>query len=300
MKPLVSIIIPTYNRAHVISETLECVSLQDYPNWECIIVDDGSTDITEEIVKKHVDKDSRFQFKQRPPTRPKGASSCRNIGMETARGEYLQFLDSDDLVSPNKLTDQIAVLVQSKPLTIATCKWGRFNVISDLKTREGFKTYQDFNRGADLLLSFGKYNEFFPVMAYLIPKASIKLVGQWNESLNNNDDGEFFTRVLLNTNTVVFVSTAAVYYRENPNEAKLSSLNTKDKILSAIKSWKLIENHILKSKGLKKTLYVENAKKYILSQIIKKDFKIVLKNSLFFKNQLLEKLSVNKLIKKLF
>ncbi|RXG24895.1 glycosyltransferase family 2 protein [Leeuwenhoekiella aequorea] len=95
-KPLVSILIPTYNRAHLIGETLDSVLAQTYENWECIVVDDGSTDSTAELLASYVQKDARFQYHQRPSNRLKGASSCRNFGAEKADGEYFIFLDSDD------------------------------------------------------------------------------------------------------------------------------------------------------------------------------------------------------------
>ena len=78
MKPLVSIIIPTYNRAHLIAETLDSIIAQTYTNWECIVVDDGSTDPTDELMETYCKKDSRFQYYHRPKNRPKGANACRN------------------------------------------------------------------------------------------------------------------------------------------------------------------------------------------------------------------------------
>lgn len=85
-QPLVSIIIPTYNRAHLIGETLDSVLAQIYTNWECIVVDDGSTDSTAELLAFYVEKDSRFQYHHRPKDRLKGANACRNYGFELSRG----------------------------------------------------------------------------------------------------------------------------------------------------------------------------------------------------------------------
>ena len=95
--PLVSIIIPTYNRAHLIGETLDSVLAQTYTNWECIVVDDGSTDGTDKLIIAYCEKDARLQYFKREIL-PKGASHCRNIGLEKASGEYCMFLDSDDLL----------------------------------------------------------------------------------------------------------------------------------------------------------------------------------------------------------
>jgi len=104
--PLVSIIIPTYNRAHLIGETLDSVLAQTYSNWECIVVDDGSTDETDKLMVSYCEKDYRFQYSKREIL-PKGASHCRNIGLEKAKGNYCIFLDSDDILISNCLDNRI-------------------------------------------------------------------------------------------------------------------------------------------------------------------------------------------------
>jgi glycosyltransferase involved in cell wall biosynthesis len=97
---MISIIIPMYNRATLVGETLDSVFAQTYADWECIVVDDGSTDNSVEVVQKYVDKDSRFKLLIRPEDRIKGAPTCRNIGFENSRGELIVFFDSDDILSP--------------------------------------------------------------------------------------------------------------------------------------------------------------------------------------------------------
>lgn len=109
MRNKVSIIIATYNRAHLILETLESVCAQTYTNWECIIVDDGSTDNTEEIVTDLVSKDGRFIFLNRPSERPKGPNAARNFGIENSTGEYVLSLDSDDWILPEHLELKVEV-----------------------------------------------------------------------------------------------------------------------------------------------------------------------------------------------
>ncbi|MGF1555896.1 glycosyltransferase family 2 protein [Paucihalobacter sp.] len=97
-QPLVSIIIPTYNRAHLIGETLDSVLAQTYTNWECIVVDDGSTDKTDAKVHYYVNQDSCFKYVLRPERKPKGANACRNYGLEICNGDLIMFLDSDDIL----------------------------------------------------------------------------------------------------------------------------------------------------------------------------------------------------------
>jgi glycosyltransferase involved in cell wall biosynthesis len=110
---LLSIIIPTFNRAHLIGETLDSIALQTYQNWECIVVDDGSTDNSEEILSNYLKKDNRFKYLKRPQIKPKGANSCRNIGLENAKGNYIVFFDSDDLMTPDHLEIKLSSIIKN-------------------------------------------------------------------------------------------------------------------------------------------------------------------------------------------
>lgn len=110
MEPLVSIIIPTYNRAHLIKETLNSILAQSYINWECIIVDDGSKDNINKILEAYLTKDKRFSYYQRPNTHKKGPSGCRNYGFSLSRGAYINWFDSDDIMMSQKLQTEINLL----------------------------------------------------------------------------------------------------------------------------------------------------------------------------------------------
>jgi|APSaa5957512535_1039671.scaffolds.fasta_scaffold52141_2 glycosyltransferase involved in cell wall biosynthesis len=101
--PIISVIVPTYNRANILCETLDSILCQTYENFELIVVDDGSTDNTEEVVKKY--NDLRLHYIKTEnwggPARP------RNIGIQISKGEYIAFCDDDDLWLPHKLESQI-------------------------------------------------------------------------------------------------------------------------------------------------------------------------------------------------
>jgi len=118
-KDLVSIIIPAFNRADVLAETMNSFLAQTYKQWECIIVDDGSTDDTETIVKNLSQKDSRFQFHKRPNNRAKGANACRNYGFEVSQGEFINWFDSDDIAAPGFLSEKVAMLQKDGTLDMA-------------------------------------------------------------------------------------------------------------------------------------------------------------------------------------
>ena len=120
-QPLVSIIIPTFNRAHLIGETLDSVLAQTYQNWECIVVDDGSTDHTADVMQMYCSKDSRFQYHHRPKDRLQGGNGARNYGFEISNGEYINWFDSDDVMCDEKLQIQIGSL-ESSSYNFSVCQ----------------------------------------------------------------------------------------------------------------------------------------------------------------------------------
>ena len=114
--PLISIIVPVYNREALIRETLRSIANQSYINFQCILVDDQSTDRTVEIIKDFIIQENRFELIERPSTEQKGAPTCRNIGLNRARGEFIQFFDSDDILLPTALEDKLRPLMEDSEL----------------------------------------------------------------------------------------------------------------------------------------------------------------------------------------
>ncbi len=116
-KKKISVVVPAYNQGAFLAETLDSVWAQTYENWECIIVNDGSTDNTEDIALAYCKKDKRFVYVKKENG---GLSSARNAGLEVAKGDYIQFLDSDDLIHPNKFEKQVA-LAQEQQADVIVC-----------------------------------------------------------------------------------------------------------------------------------------------------------------------------------
>ena len=115
--PLISVVIPAYNAELFLDETLESVLSQTYENWECIIVNDGSTDSTESVAKKWCEKDSRFRLTNKENG---GLSSARNWGIKESKAEYIAFLDADDILTPDSLEVRINVLIEQNVDLVAT------------------------------------------------------------------------------------------------------------------------------------------------------------------------------------
>lgn len=286
--PLVSIIIPSFNRAALLPETLNCLLSQIYSNWECIIVDDGSTDNTKQVVSNYITTDLRFSYYERPSDKPKGANACRNYGFEKSKGVFIQFLDSDDLLSVNKLKVQVETFIQKPSTSVVTCKYGFFkNEIKQVNIKENEAYYNNFNTGYNLLNAFGIKGGYFPVHVYLVKREIIKMAGKWNETLVVNQDGEFFSRVLLNANTVVFVHNAIVYYRlDSGNNTSTTKFPNKNE--GRIYSWRLINQNIHEKVNVKNALYVKKAKDIMFKNMFRDDAKVIYKNGFFFKKQLLK------------
>ena len=115
--PLISVVISAYNAEQFLDETLESVLSQTYENWECIIVNDGSTDSTESVAKKWCEKDSRFRLTIKENG---GLSSARNWGIKESKAEYIAFLDADDILTPDSLEVRINVLIEQNVDLVAT------------------------------------------------------------------------------------------------------------------------------------------------------------------------------------
>jgi glycosyltransferase involved in cell wall biosynthesis len=286
MSSKVSIIIPTFNRAHLIQETLDSVFDQLYINWECIIVDDGSFDNSIAIINFYVKKDNRFKLIIRPNHRIKGASTCRNIGVANSTGNFIQFLDSDDLLSPNKISEQIKLLEYCSENVISTCKWGRFSInLKDSNILENLATYETFDNPLLFLDALSISKGYFPPNAYLIKADLVKKVGLWNEHLTINDDGEFMMRVIANTEKIYFASDAIAYYRHT-NTTNLSNYNNKENVNDAIYSWKIVDSY-LKIRFKEDVISYVEIMKSVLYNNVKNSFpELIFKHEYFFKKQL--------------
>ena len=148
----VSIVIPNYNRETLIGETLDSIISQTYDNWECIIVDDGSTDSSLAVIEDYVKNESRLQLVQRDATQPKGANSCRNIGLRSATGDYIIYFDSDDLMTNDHLEKKISFVVNGG-LDYAVFKSKHFNQPEDEDEYIDYSYYQKYDFTADNYLT---------------------------------------------------------------------------------------------------------------------------------------------------
>ncbi|MDB5137153.1 MAG: hypothetical protein JWP37_3756 [Mucilaginibacter sp.] len=237
-RSLVSIIIPAYNSEKHLAETISSALDQTWPNKEIIIVDDGSTDHSLSIAKNFESEIVKVLYQKN-----KGASAARNKGLQEAKGLFIQFLDADDLLSPDKITAQVEILDQN-PGKIAVCRTIHFidgtNYSDAIPTNNEDDFLFDDNDTAHFLINllggFKETGSMIGVHAWLTPRDVIDKIGPWNEELTLDDDGEFFSRVLLSSNGVIRTTGFSYYRKYKHATVTLSSQQNRKAIESAFKS----------------------------------------------------------------
>jgi glycosyltransferase involved in cell wall biosynthesis len=190
MKPLVSIVIPTKNRRDLLRETIDSVVSQTYVNWEAIVVDDGSEDHTGEMIQSIAAADQRVRYVHRE-SRPAGASTCRNTGLSSARGEYVVFLDSDDLLAPACLERRVQVMEQNPKIDFAVFLARMFHTLPG----DGKYLWNHFTTEDDLD-RFLRLDAPWPTCGPLWRKTSLARIGSWEERALSAQDWEFHIRAI--------------------------------------------------------------------------------------------------------
>lgn len=188
-QPLVSIIIPTYNRAHLIGETLDSVLAQTYQNWECIVVDDGSTDDTDKVMAIYCAKDSRIQYQHRPQDRLPGGSAARNYGFEISKGEYIQWFDDDDIMMSSYITLKIDKFMDDIQFVICSGTY----VDENLK----FLKHIQYKNPINLFKDYTLWNIRILTPSVLFSKKFLMNKNLFNLSLQRGQEAEFFARIFF-------------------------------------------------------------------------------------------------------
>lgn len=191
MSGKVSIITPSFNRAYIIGETANSIFNQTYPNWEWVIVDDGSTDNSWELIQNYAKHDPRVKVYQRD-REPKGACVCRNTAVEKCTGDYLIFLDTDDLLAPYCLEQRVRAIEENNecdfvifPMLIFKNKPHDLNILWNIETDE------------DDLSRILKGDPICQGTGTIWRKPAFQRVGMWKEDLMLWQDIELHMRSLL-------------------------------------------------------------------------------------------------------
>ena len=224
MRPEIAIVMPNFNRADTIGESIESVISQEFRDWELIIVDDGSTDESWELIQAYCRKDPRIKAFKRD-SGPKGPSRCRNIGVGETDAVYLIFLDSDDLLAVDCLHNRINCMQASPHLDMAIFPAGEFDV-STGGIRKLYKQLPDDIH--ELIRSFLRCEPPFVVFSPIWRTSFFKMQGGFNEQLTIMEDPELHLRSLLSGPQLQIDpgATPDAFYRKHSfNEAKKAYFN---------------------------------------------------------------------------
>ena len=225
MKPLVSILVPAFNARQWIADTLRSALAQTWEHKEIIVVDDGSSDQTLAIARRFESKNVKVVTQ-----RNQGAAAARNTAFSLCGGDYIQWLDADDLLDPDKIARQMEALEQSQARRILlSSAWGRFIYRCDRAEFVPTALWADLSP-MEWLLRKMELNIYMQTATWLVSRELTEAAGPWDTNLLGDDDGEYFCRVLLASDATRFVPTAKVYYRES-GACGLSYLGQSDRKL---------------------------------------------------------------------
>ena len=208
MLPLVSILIPAYNAQEWIAETIRSALAQTWPNKEVIVVDDGSSDRTLAIIRQFSAEGVTIVTQAN-----QGASAARNKAFSLCQGDYIQWLDADDLLAPDKIAKQMAVARQcSSKRTLFSCGWGYFMYRLSRAKFSPTALWCDLSP-MEFILRRMELNLHMSDATWLVSRALTEASGPWDTRLSFDDDGEYFCRVILASNGIRFIPEATVLYR---------------------------------------------------------------------------------------
>ncbi len=233
MKPLVSIIIPAYNAEKWIAYTLRSAISQTWPRKEVIVVNDGSTDRTAEILRRFSSKGVTVVSQEN-----QGLCGAQNTGFRHSQGDYIQWLDADDLLAPDKIERQLGALREcDSRRVLLSSPWAPFYYRTRHARFVHNSLWQDLSPTEWLLRKLSE-NLHMQNATWLVSRELTEAAGPWDTRLHYDQDGEYFARVLLASEGTRFVPGTGIYYRvslSNRISHIGSSIKKKDSLLLAMK-----------------------------------------------------------------
>lgn len=206
--PLISILMPAFNAEEWITDSIRSAMAQTWPRKEIIVVDDGSTDQTLTIARRFEADGVRVVSQKN-----QGAAAARNTAFSLSHGNYIQWLDADDLLHPEKISRQMAVLgTRSSKRTLLSGAWGKFLYRPWRADFVPTALWCDLSPFEWLLRKL-EQNIYMQTSSWLVSRELAEAAGPWDTRLLGDDDGEYFCRVLLASDGVRFVPESKVLYR---------------------------------------------------------------------------------------
>lgn len=296
MKFLVSIIVPCFKQAQYLDEALQSVLDQTYENWECIIVNDGSPDDTEEIAKKWVRNDSRFIYLYKTNG---GVSSARNFALEKAKGDYIQFLDSDDFLIKEKLELSLDLIKKHNENDIKV-------IVSDFRmfidnTNKTLKSYCKLNNellNFESLLYYWNGTFSIPIHCGFFEASLFENI-RFPENMTAHEDWIVWVSIFKSGGKALFLDKILALYRINPS----GRVKSKSLYEDQLKACEFFKNYLSEHEFYKFSMLLIS--RYYQSNDNLKDRFIAIKNSNSFQTGLMVKkilraLGILELSKRLF
>ena len=245
MPPLVSILIPAYNAERWIMETLKSVVGQTWPHKEIIVVDDGSKDATVAVARQFESSTAKIVQQENG-----GPAAARNHAYRLSQGDYIQFIDADDLLSPDKIAEQIKILRESPSRMLGICSWTYFQDGADPEqglAEDGWPAVDTDSPVEWLTELLGPQGRFWmvPHGAWLTPRAVAEDAGAWDETPSPDDDGEYFARVVLASAGIRRAAAGRFYYRKRSAGGSWSSTRSARLQAGALYSLERKAEHLL-------------------------------------------------------
>jgi glycosyltransferase involved in cell wall biosynthesis len=235
VKPLVSVIVPCYNQGRFLAEALDSVKAQTYPHWECIVVNDGSTDDTHPVARRYTEQDARFRYVEQEN---RGLPGARNRGLREMSGAYLQFLDSDDVICPEKFELQLDVLASASRPALAFCDH-RYGAEDDVhRTVERHTFYEPrfrMARPVEDIAARWETELSIPIHCFLFDSRLFRERGMlFDARLPNHEDWDCWMRVFASGPEVLLVPQPLVISRYHPRSMSRNAKRMRRGFLAAI------------------------------------------------------------------
>ena len=260
-KSLISIIVPCYLQAQYLEEALQSVLDQTYNNWECIIVNDGSPDNTEEVAHEWLEKDARFKYIYKENG---GLSSARNKGITIANGEFILPLDADDRIGANYLLLAMDVFQKDPDVKVVYCQAEKFG------EEEGVWQLSTFS-----IFDLALHNMIF--CSAVFKREDWKFAGGYDiNMIYGLEDWEFWIAILKNGGDVKRIESVSFYYRIRKN-SMARIINKEDRIFSEKYVMKkhydfFLANYDLLNKSRKQIEHSLKSEKFVINLFTKKFF----------------------------
>ncbi len=246
MLPLISIIIPIYNIEQFLKKCLDSILSQTYPNYEVLLINDGSTDTSEVICKEYVNKYNKFQLYTKENN---GVSSARNEGIKKARGKYLVFIDGDDYIEKNYI-EMLYKPFNGYDIDLSVCGYIKENINGDIIYKIDDKDNYLSERRATILSLFGK-DKYYRYQGYIYNKLYKKsIIDKYDIKFDNeiffNEDRLFVFQYTLHINKAYYTTTPLYHYIIHNNSAVFSAIKSTtsiNKYLTFIDAFIIMDNN---------------------------------------------------------